>query len=119
MEKQDIEMEKINRYLRMYDSIKDFYYGERENLINEVMKNNYEYISPDEENSMLRMIVYEDDMKKLEAKISSALPLEVMPGEESFFLQRFYDYFNVPKNFDILLQKFSEKSDGYKRNLIK
>ena len=117
MKQEDIEMEKINNYLRMYDSIADFYMGERENLSDVVRKNNYEYISPDEENSMLRMIVYEEDMQKLKSKVSSALPLEVMPGEEEIFLQRFYDYFGVPDNFDILSQKFAEKDFSYYRKL--
>ena len=117
MKQKDIEMEKINSYLETYNSLAEFYIGERDNLIHEVLLNNYKYISPEEENCLLRMAIYEEDMHKLEAAISASLPLEVMPGEEEVYLQRFYDYHNVPRNFDIILQKFCERDYVYSRKL--
>ena len=117
MEKKDIEMEKIKWDLEKYNSIEEFYYGERENLIQEALNATKEVISPDDENSLLRMIVYEDNMRKLRITIAEHLPIDVIPGTEANYLQRFYDYYGLPKNIDFLFQKFSEKESSYSRKL--
>ena len=106
MEEQEID--ELNNILSQYKSISDYYYGERDNLINKVLDECFPVIPTDEDDSILRMFVADEEKHRLKAELENRLPEEVMPGEEELFLQRFHDYYGIPKHINTIINELEK-----------